>query len=291
MEKELRQEIGSQAERLEEAYQLIRTRYTRTPKVGLILGSGLGFIADDIQGIRIDYQEIPSFPRSTIVGHEGRLALGQLEGVECVCMQGRVHFYEGHSMATLAFPVRLMARLGIEHLLVTNAAGGVNPSFSVGDLMIISDHLNLMGASPLRGDNLEAFGPRFPDMSEAYSQAHRARWRGCAEALGITLREGVYAAMMGPAYETPAEIRMLAALGADAVGMSTVPEVITASHLGLQVAGLSVITNKAAGLSDEPLAHEEVFEASQKARSAVVPLLRSMLPALVGGQHSGSGAH
>ncbi|MEE2643507.1 MAG: purine-nucleoside phosphorylase [Myxococcota bacterium] len=265
---------------IERSLEAIRGRYQGNPKVGLILGSGLGFVADEIEGEFIDYSALPGFPKSTIVGHRGRLALGTLEGTECVCMQGRVHYYEGHSMATLAFPVRLMARLGVKHLLVTNAAGGINQSFEVGDLMVISDHLNLMGGSPLRGPNLEAFGDRFPDMSEAYTVSHRARGRRCAEGLGLQLREGVYAAMMGPAYETPAEIRMASRLGADAVGMSTVPEVLAAAHAGLQVAGLSVITNKAAGFSENPLNHDEVFEASQRARSAVVPLLRSMIRAL-----------
>ena len=251
------------------------------PSIGLILGSGLGFIADHFEDATvIPYTELPHFPRSTIVGHEGSLVIGRFEGKLCVCMKGRVHYYEGYEMRTLAFPIYVMRALGIKTLLVTNAAGGVNPTFKVGDLMLIEDHLNFLGDNPLRGPNLDAFGPRFPDMTFAYADDIRAIWREVASAQGVSLREGVYAAMLGPSYETPAEIRMLHRLGADAVGMSTVPEVIVAAHSSIKVTALSVITNQAAGLSGQPLSHDEVKEASELARAKLVPLLKGVIKAL-----------
>lgn len=266
---------------LKEATSAIQARAHITPSVGLILGSGLGFIADQFEdAVVIPYEEIPHFPRSTIVGHEGSLVIGTFEGQHCVCMKGRVHYYEGYPMRTLAFPIYVMHALGIKTLLVTNAAGGVNPTFKVGDLMLIEDHLNFLGDNPLRGPNLDEVGPRFPDMTFAYADDTRALWRKVAEAQGVSLKEGVYAAMLGPSYETPAEIRMLHRLGADAVGMSTVPEVIVAAHCGIKVTALSVITNQAAGLSGQPLSHDEVKEASELARTKLVPLLKGVVAEL-----------
>ena len=261
-----------------EAINYIRGQVNEKPRLGLVLGSGLGFLADHFtEATVIPYEQIPHFPLSTIVGHEGSLVIGYLDGVCCVCMKGRVHYYEGYPMARLAFPIYVMRGLGIETLLVTNAAGGVNPEFNVGDIMLIEDHLNLLGDNPLRGPNLEEFGPRFPDMSYGYDRALMNIWKEEAVAEGLSLQQGVYAAMLGPSYETPAEIRMLHRLGADAVGMSTTPETITANHCGIKVTGLSLITNKAAGLLDQPLTHEEVKEAAEKAKSSLAPLVRRVI--------------
>lgn len=268
-------------QKLKDAVTFIQARAKIIPTVGLVLGSGLGFIADHFDdAVVIPYEDIPYFPRSTIVGHEGSLVIGQFEGQSCVCMKGRVHFYEGYPMSTLAFPIYVMCALGVKTLLVTNAAGGVNPDFNVGDLMLIEDHLNFLGDNPLRGPNLDQFGPRFPDMTFAYADDIRALWRQVAQEQGTLLREGVYAAMLGPSYETPAEIRMLHRIGADAVGMSTVPEVIVSAHCGMKVTALSVITNQAAGLSGQPLSHDEVKEASELARARIVPLLRGVVARL-----------
>jgi len=267
--------------KIKDAVEVIKARAHLTPSIGLILGSGLGFIADHFEDATvIPYEEIPHFPRSTIVGHEGSLVIGTFEGQRCVCMKGRVHYYEGYPMSSLAFPIYVLRALGVETLLVTNAAGGVNPDFKVGDLMLIEDHLNFLGDNPLRGPNLESFGPRFPDMTFAYADDIRALWREVAREQGTTLREGVYAAMLGPSYETPAEIRMLHRIGADAVGMSTVPEVIVSAQCGVKVTALSVITNQAAGLSGQPLSHDEVKEASELAKVRIVPLLRGVVSKL-----------
>ena len=264
-----------------EAIKAIKAQVDINPELGLILGSGLGFLADHFEdAVSIPYQEIPHFPLSTIVGHEGSLVVGHLEGIRCICMKGRVHYYEGYPMARLAFPVYVMRGLGIHTLLVTNAAGGVNPEFNVGDIMLIEDHLNLLGDNPLRGPNLDHFGPRFPDMSYGYRKDLMTLWERAAEARDLTLRKGVYAAMLGPSYETPAEIRMLHRMGADAVGMSTVPEVITANHCGVRVTGLSLITNKAAGILDQPLTHEEVKEAAEQAKASLAPLVREVISLL-----------
>lgn len=268
-------------EQIHEAVSAIRARVDLNPEVGLILGSGLGFLADHFtDSTVIPYEEIPHFPVSTIVGHDGSLVVGTFEGVRCVCMKGRVHYYEGYPMSRLAFPVYVMRDLGIHTLLVTNAAGGVNPTFEVGDLMLIEDHINFLGDNPLRGANIERFGPRFPDMSYGYHRGMMELWEEEAKRDNITLRRGVYAAMTGPSYETPAEIKMLGRIGADAVGMSTVPEVIIANHCGLQVTGLSLITNKAAGLLDQPLTHEEVKEAAEQAKSQLAPLARRVISRL-----------
>jgi purine-nucleoside phosphorylase len=232
-----------------------------SPKLAIILGSGLGAFADSLErSISIGYDALPDFPTSSVHGHAGRLVLGFRGAVPIVAMQGRVHFYEGYQPWQVAFPARVLGRLGVKHLTVTNAAGGINLGFKVGDLMAITDHLNLSGFNPLVGKNLEALGPRFPDMSHAYDPAALEVLRAAAKAENVSLREGVYASLAGPSYETPAEIRMLRTLGADAVGMSTVPEVIVASHMGIKVTGISCVTNLAAGMSKKTLSHDEVSE-------------------------------
>ncbi|HEY2421981.1 MAG TPA: purine-nucleoside phosphorylase [Neobacillus sp.] len=254
-------------EKIQKAAGFLKEKYPQTPKIGLILGSGLGVLADEIENpVKIPYNEIPDFPISTVEGHAGQLVFGVLNGVEVVAMQGRFHYYEGYSFDKVTFPVRVMKNLGVEMLIVTNAAGGVNESFSPGDLMIITDHINFMGANPLIGPNDSRLGVRFPDMSEAYSKELRAMAKETAKRLSISIREGVYFGFTGPVYETPAEIRMVRTLGGDAVGMSTVPEVIVARHGGLKVLGISCITNMAAGILDQPLAHEEVIETTEKVK-------------------------
>ncbi len=269
-------------DRIRDAVDAVRERIgDRRPSVGLILGSGLGGFADQLEdAVRVPYGELPGFPISTVVGHAGTLVIGGMSGVTCVAMQGRVHYYEGHSAATVAFPARVLVALGAHTLVVTNAAGGVNASFEPGTLMLIRDHLNLLGDNPLRGDNDDRLGPRFPDMTTAYPAALRALAREAAAELDVTLAEGVYASMPGPTYETPAEVRMLATLGADATGMSTVPEVIVANHMGARVLGISCITNKAAGITGEALSHEEVTETATRIRDTFQGLLRGIIARL-----------
>ena len=251
----------------------------RTPKVGIVLGSGLGDFAERLEGrTAIPYSELPHFPKSSVIGHAGRLVLGNIGGEPIVAMQGRVHYYEGFSPSEVVFPIRVLCRLGIHTLVVTNAAGGINPDFAPGDLMAITDHINLSGFNPLRGPNDDRLGPRFPDMSEGYSRALTAKIVECGKKLGLIVRTGVYAISAGPSYETPAEIRMLQRLGADAVGMSTVPEVIAARHMGVKVAGISCITNLAAGISAVPLSHEEVGETAARVREVFCGLLAAFLP-------------
>ncbi len=237
------------------------------PEIGIILGSGLGSLAEKlVNPVYINYSDIPGFLKSTAPGHKGRLAFGELSGKKVVCMQGRFHFYEGHPMRDIAFPVRVLKMLGVKILLVTNAAGGVNASFCVGDFMLITDHINFMGTNPLIGSNDDTFGPRFCDMSKAYTPELRNAAKAAAQKCGIKLHEGVYLACTGPSYETPAEIRAFRILGADAVGMSTVPEVIAASHCSLPVLAISLITNMASGVLEQPLSGEEVIEiGNQKA--------------------------
>ena len=248
------------------------------PKVALILGSGLGAFADQFEeAVRIDYGNLPHFPVSGVEGHAGRLVLGQLEGVPCVTMQGRVHYYEGYDLGTITFPLRVMLSLGADTLIVTNAAGGIGEGLAVGDLVLIRDHLNLFGTSPLRGPNDDRLGPRFPDMTHAYNPALRQLAREAGEALGLNLPEGVYAGLHGPSYETPAEIHMLRHLGADLVGMSTVPEVIVANHMGAQVLGISCVTNLAAGTGDELLSHDDVTVTAKRVHETFVGLLRGIL--------------
>ncbi len=248
------------------------------PKLGIILGSGLGAFADSLEKpVSIDYRELPDFPTSSVHGHAGRLVLGYRGAVPVVAMQGRVHFYEGYSPEQVSFPARVLCRLGVKHLTVTNAAGGINLGFQVGDLMAITDHLNLSGYNPLVGPNDDTLGPRFPDMSNAYDPAALEVLRAVARAEGVNLREGVYVSLSGPSYETPAEIRMLRTLGGDAVGMSTVPEVIVASHMNVKVTGISCITNLAAGISKQKLSHAEVSETANLVKGTFTKLLGRFL--------------
>ena len=264
-------------EKIETAATVIRTRIgDRTPRVGLILGSGLGDYADGLENPAfIGYGEIPEFPHSTVSGHLGRLVVGERAGVMCAAMQGRVHCYEGHTAADVAFPARVLVRLGCEILIITNAAGGLH--HPAGTLMLIRDHLNLLGDNPLRGEHDDKLGARFPDMSRAYDPELRELARQAADQIGLELGEGVYAALAGPSYETPAEIKMLGVLGADAVGMSTVPEVIVANQMGARVLGISCITNAAAGQTGMPLTHDEVKVTAAKVRDEFAALLDGVL--------------
>jgi purine-nucleoside phosphorylase len=259
------------------AVAAIRARVTRTPDVALILGSGLGALADEIEdATAISFGDIPGFPAAAVAGHAGRLVIGELEGVACAAMQGRFHMYEGHDPATVALPVRALLELGARTLIVTNAAGGINRTFTAGDLMLIEDHINLMGRNPLTGPVLEG-ETRFPDMSNAYDVRLRQLAERVAGEQSLQLMHGVYAAVLGPTYETPAEIRMLERLGADAIGMSTVPEVIVARARAVPVLGISLITNLAAGLSSNPLSHEEVVAAGAEASARFARLIRGVL--------------
>lgn len=264
---------------IQEAAAYIQGKTQLKPEVGLILGSGLGILADLIQdGISIPYHDIPHFPVSTVEGHDGELLLGTIEGRAVVMMKGRFHMYEGYGPEVTAFPVRVMKELGVTSLLVTNAAGGVNTSYEPGDLMLISDHLNLTGKNPLIGPNDSALGVRFPDMSEAYSRRLRKLFKDLAAEKGNSVQEGVYAGLLGPTYETPAEIKMLRTLGADAVGMSTVSETIVARHAGLEVLGISCISNMAAGILDQPLSHDEVMETTERVREKFLSLVLAVIP-------------
>jgi purine-nucleoside phosphorylase len=254
-----------------------------TPEVAVVLGSGLGGFASSLaEAVVIHYGEIPHFPCSTAIGHAGQLVIGKLDGVTVAAMQGRVHQYEGYNAREAAFPIRVLGRLGVRTLVLTNAAGGINPAYSQGALVLIGDHLNLQGANPLTGPNDDRFGPRFPGMSEAYSPELRHIARQAAAGLGITLPEGVYAALAGPSYETPAEIRYLRAIGADLVGMSTVPEVIVARHMGIRVLAFSCVTNMAAGMSNGEISHEEVLETGERVSKTFLALLTAVLPRLAG---------
>ena len=267
--------------RAEQAARLIRSRTSLEPQVALVLGSGLGGFADEFsEAVAIPYGEIPGFVTSTAEGHAGRLVIGKVGAVPVIAMPGRVHFYEGYSLEEVTFPIRVFKLLGIKRLVLTNAAGGIDTELIQGALMVISDHLNLMGVNPLRGPNDERFGPRFPDMSEAYSRALQEKAVEEAHALGIELRRGIYAALAGPCYETPAEIHMVRACGADAVGMSTVPETIVARQMGIEVLGISCITNMAAGISDEPINHAEVMETGRRVRETFTKLLRGVIARL-----------
>jgi len=248
------------------------------PRIGLILGSGLGVLAEEIVNAqKVQYGEIPHFPVSTVEGHAGQLVWGQLGEKTVVAMQGRFHYYEGYELEEVTYPVRVMHELGVDTLLVTNAAGGINPDFHAGDLMLIIDHINLIGANPLRGRNVVSQGPRFPDMTEAYSTELRGLTEKTAEKLGYSLKKGVYAGVFGPSYETPAEIKYLQTIGADAVGMSTVPEVIVAGHAGLRVLGISCITNMAAGLGHARLSHDEVMDTAEKTKAKFLHLIREVV--------------
>ena len=265
----------------QEYASLIRERCPLVPEVALILGSGLGDLGEQIENaVAVDYGALPGFPVSTAPGHKGRFLLGTLGGKAVVCMQGRLHFYEGHSMEDVILPVRVMRLLGAKTLIATNAAGGINTSFSVGDIMLIEDHINFMGKNPLVGANDETLGCRFPDMSFAYSPELRALAERCAGEIGTQLCKGVYLACSGPSYETPAEIRAFRTLGADAVGMSTVPEAIVARHAGMRVFALSTITNMAAGVSKTPLTHAEVIETGKRVEAQFTEFLASLIAAI-----------
>jgi len=250
------------------------------PEIGIVLGSGLGELANEYCEIKIPYKDIPDFPVSTVAGHSGNLVFAEINGKRVVMMQGRFHFYEGHTMETVTYPIKVMKKLGVETVILTNAAGGVNPYFKPSSLMIIKDHINFMGTNPLIGPNDDTLGDRFPDMSEVYTKSLRKIAYTCAEKLEIPVERGVYIALTGPAYETPAEVNMVRTLGADAVGMSTVPEAIVASWMGMKVLGISCICNSAAGISTVGLSHKEVLEAAEKAKSSfkklVVEVIKNM---------------
>jgi purine-nucleoside phosphorylase len=271
-------------EQIDQAADSIRRRTSSYPRVGLILGSGLNSLADSVQKADIiPYGELPNWPISTVQGHAGRLVIGELEGQTALVMQGRIHFYEGYSMSQITLPVRVMLRLGLEMMFVTNAAGGVNPDFAPGDVMLITDNLNLiamMGANPLMGPNIDELGPRFPDMSQAYDRKLMELARQVASNENIPLREGVYCALSGPSFEGPADLRFLRGIGADAVGMSTVPEVIVARHGGMRVLGLSGISNKANLDGSTVTTHEEVIEAGKIIAPKIEKIIRGVLRSL-----------
>ncbi len=264
--------------KIKEAAGYIHQQTDMSPKIGLVLGSGLGMLADELQGpLHIHYKDIPNFPISTVKGHAGKLVFGKLEDHSVVVMQGRFHYYEGYSMEEVTFPIRVMKELGVEILIVTNAAGGVNTSFRPGDLMVIRDHINWGFDNPLIGKNFTELGVRFPDISQVYDKELIGFVQQASNETDLVLKEGVYAMFTGPTYETPAEVRMARFLGADAVGMSTVPEVIVAAHSQMRVLGISCITNMAAGILDQPLDHHEVIETADKARDAFILLIRRTL--------------
>jgi purine-nucleoside phosphorylase len=269
-------------ERVHAAAAAVRQTVTSAPQVGLILGSGLGAYADKLSGAkRLAYQDVPGFATSHVAGHEGCLVAGERAGARCIAMQGRVHMYEGHSAQAVAFPARVLVALGAKIIIVTNAAGGLNPRWSPGTLMLIRDHIDFLRDHALRGPNDERLGPRFPDMTHAYAPELRALAKEAAAKATITLEDGVYAAMPGPTYETPAEVQMLQRLGADATGMSTVPEVVVARHMGARVIGISCITNHAAGITGQELSHAEVTETANRVRATFERLLDAILAALV----------
>lgn len=266
---------------IQEAAAYIQSKISETPDVGLILGSGLGVLAELVeQPVTIAYGDIPHFPVSTVEGHAGELLIGKIAGRTVAMMKGRFHMYEGYGPELTAFPVRVMKAIGVSKLLVTNAAGGINTSYKPGDLMIISDHLNMTGRNPLIGANDSRLGVRFPDMSQAYSPQLRQKAKDVAASQGVELQEGVYVGFLGPNYETPAEIRMLRVLGGDAVGMSTVSEVIVAQHAGMEVLGISCISNMAAGILDQPLSHDEVMETAELVRDQFLKLVIGIIPVM-----------
>lgn len=266
------------AKKVIESVNYIKDQIPFEPEIGLILGSGLGILAEEIESpVTIPYTEIPNFPESTVVGHQGRLVVGRLAQKKVLAMQGRFHFYEGYTMEEITLPVRAMQLLGIKTLLVTNASGGINENFHVGDLMLIRDHINLMGTNPLIGTNFTEFGPRFPDMTYAYHRDLLCLAEETAERLGIPIQKGVYIAVTGPSYESPAEIKAFRRWGADVVGMSTVPEVIVANHMGIKVLGISCVTNMAAGVLPKPLDHNEVMETAERVKPKFINLVREIV--------------
>ena len=250
------------------------------PEIAIVLGSGLGELADEYCEIKLAYSEIPGFPVSTVKGHNGNLVFAKVNGKNIMMMQGRFHFYEGHSMQTVTYPIKIMKKLGVETILITNAAGGVNPYFKPSSLMIIKDHINFMGTNPLIGPNDDTLGERFPDMSEVYTKSLREIPHTCSNNLNIPVEEGIYIALTGPTYETPAEVNMVRTLGADAVGMSTVPEAIVASYLKMKVLGISCICNSAAGISTVGLSHKEVLEAAEKAKTNFKKLVLEIIKSI-----------
>jgi purine-nucleoside phosphorylase len=264
--------------RADSAAQFLLSQTKLRPKIGLVLGSGLGAFADQLaDATRVPYSQIPSFPRSTAIGHAGQMVIGNASGVPVAVMQGRVHLYEGYSAQEVAFPMRVFGRMGIAATIITNAAGGINLKYQQGALVVITDHINLQGTSPLVGANDDRFGLRFPDMTRAYVKEYAQIAREEAAKLGIDLQDGVYAALLGPSYETPAEIRHLRIIGADLVGMSTVAEVIAARHMGIKVLAISCVTNMAAGILDQILTHQEVMETGEKVRVQFEALLQAVL--------------
>lgn len=265
--------------RVESAAQFLLSQTSLRPRIGLVLGSGLGAFADELsEASRIPYSQIPSFPCSTAVGHAGNMVIGKAAGVPVAAMQGRVHLYEGYSPQQVAFPTRVLGRMGVQALVLTNAAGGINLEYKQGALVVITDHINLQGHNPLVGPNEERFGERFPDMTQAYWRPYRDIVLAEARKLGKSVHQGVYAGLLGPSYETPAEIRYLRAVGADLVGMSTIPEVIAARHMGIKVLAISCVTNMAAGILDKPIHHAEVLETGERVKGDFVALLRAVLP-------------
>lgn len=269
--------------RVERAAKFILTKTKLRPRIAVVLGSGLGGFADELQqATRIPYEEIPNFPVSTAIGHAGRLVIGTLGTVPLAVMQGRVHLYEGYTAEQVVFPIRVLGRMGVRAAVLTNAAGGINTRYSQGALVVVRDHINLQGQNPLVGPNDERFGLRFPDMTRAYWKAYRELARVEARRLRLPIYEGVYAAVLGPSYETPAEIRYLRTIGADLVGMSTVSEVIAAAHIGMRVLAISCVTNMAAGITGEPISHEEVLATGERVRGDFVKLLRAVLPKIAG---------
>jgi purine-nucleoside phosphorylase len=268
-------------ERIEAAAAEVLRRCGARPETAIVLGSGLGDFADTLlDAIATPYSELPHWPASKVVGHAGRLVVGNVAGRRIAALSGRVHFYEGHDLATVVFATRVMGRLGVKRLILTNAAGGINTGFAQGALMVIDDHINLLGSNPLIGPNDERIGPRFPDMTEVYSARLRKIADEASRARGVPVAHGVYVALHGPSYETPAEIRYLRTIGADAVGMSTVPEAIAARHMGMEVLGISCITNMAAGVLPQPLDHDEVMETARRVRGSFIALLEGIIERL-----------
>lgn len=270
---------GDEFTRAERAAKFILSKTKLRPRIGLVLGSGLGAFADEFSSAtRIEYKKIPNFPHSTAIGHAGRLVIGTVGDVPVAAMQGRVHFYEGYSLREVIFPMRVLVRMGVRAVILTNAAGGISRNYKQGCLVVITDHINLQGTNPLIGPNDERFGPRFHDMTQAYWKPYREAALAEGRRLGIDLFEGVYGALTGPSYETPAEIHMMRTLGADLAGMSTVPEVIAARHMGIRVLGISCVTNMAAGMLDQPINQEEVLETGERVKGQFVGLLRAVIP-------------
>jgi len=261
-----------------ESLSFIRSRIPSKPDIALILGSGLGPLADRLENpVVIPYEDIPHFAKSTVEGHEGTLVYGKISNKDIICMKGRFHYYEGHALSRIIYPLQIFKALGIKTLVITNAAGGINKSFSPGDLMIIKDHINMMGNNPLIGPNSKTTGPRFPDMSEAYSKKLIEKAKKTGKELKLKIKEGVYVATTGPSYETPAEVKMFRIVGADAVGMSTVPEVLAANHMSLEVFAISCITNMAAGVLDKKLSHDEVTETANRVRETFIKFISSFI--------------